>query len=287
MRRHFVSYCLFFLLVFLSFCRPGSADENFSSLFGQSDFYQAEDREYLERRVGEIIKEVEQENLPSDPLILKLKEGIRKEVLPYNLVKTLENKKEAMLQAKKVMEKANLEADNHQELLLDLALSLEMSIPPEIIEEALQETIGNNGEKAKAVADSLVALLELGITPDQASGIIQKTVSQNPKVENIENLTRLVEKARREGIDPTRTAAVIEESLSKYGRNFNLVEMEVNRFIADAKSKPAIQSGQGAVTTTPGVSSPSTPVHEGGGPLESTPSSPGVPPTQEGATPLD
>jgi len=79
---------------------------------------------------------------------------------------------------------------------------------------------------------------------------------------------------------------VLANALEKHD-NFNLVEIEVQRFIASSKEKPALRSGQGVIVSSPGITSGGTPAEEGGTPLESTPPSAGKPPTQEGGTPLE
>ncbi|MDI3543462.1 MAG: hypothetical protein PWP57_1067 [Candidatus Atribacteria bacterium] len=273
-----------FLVFSLLFCRVTplwAADDPFSLIERSS--YSEEDKEYLRHQVDSLVKEAEEKDLPLSPIVSKLKEGLAKKVLPYELVKTLNTKKNSLEKAQEILQKNGVK---EKDLIVDLALSLELSVPPQVIEEALSKALANDGKRVELVVDSLSALLEMGVDPEKAGKIVAEAANNNFSSKDMKKVAQLLERARRAGADSEQVAKVLADALEKYD-NFNLVEMEVQKFIASSREKSTVRSGQGVIISSPGIASGGTPAQEGGTPLENTPSSGGKPPTQEGGTPLE
>ena len=243
--------------------------------------YTDEEKAYLQSRVSEMIEEVASRNLPTSFLFSKLKEGVGKKVKPYTLLQALEKRKEALFEAKEILDEAGI--DGQEKILTNLAVSLELAIPAPLLQEVVQKVRSTDPQSLSRVVESLSVLLEVGIAPERVESVTKKIVTKNLESKEISKVAALLERSRRNGVDVERTATVLEEALQKYD-NFNLVEMEVRQFIAASRPKPALSSGQGVTSASPGISG-TTPTQEGGTPLES--SSSGHPPTQEGGTPLE
>jgi len=278
---------LFLTILFLSFA--AFAQDEFSSLITKSASYPPEDREYLLDRVGELVNELQLKGLAADTLVLKLKEGLQKNVLPYNIVKSLEKKKDSLLEAQAILEEVNLPGINDEETLNSIASSIEYSVPTDLVKSALQESVAKDSKNAKKIVDSLTALIEMGIQPQQAGVIVNQFAQKSSQTKDLNSLTKIIERARLEGVDPQRVASKIEESLSKTN-NIALVEIEVQNFIAEIKQKPTIKSGQGIVVSSPGITSSGVPGSEGGTSLSPTteaPVSSSSVPSQEGGSPLE
>ncbi len=262
---------------------PALGGESFTSLIEEaSSFYDEDDKEYLSFRVSEIVVDMESKGLPTEPVVRKLREGLRKQVLPYNIVQTLESKQGSISEARSMLDEVDPASSDDVDLLLSLALSLEYDVPSSAVREALKASAERDGDRIRMVVQSLSDFLELGVNPQQAGVIVRQVVEKNPDQRDMYRMARLLENARRQGIDPQRTAQVLENALNRYG-NLNLVEMEVQSFISDARSRPSLGTGEGAVTSSPGI--PGGPTHEGGTEPASPPS--GAAPTQEGGAPLD
>jgi len=278
---------LFLTILFLSFA--AFAQDEFSSLITKSASYPPEDREYLLDRVGELVNELQLKGLAADTLVLKLKEGLQKNVLPYNIVKSLEKKKDSLLEAQAILEEINLPGINDEETLNSIASSIEYSVPTDLVKSALQESVAKDSKNAKKIVDSLTALIEMGIQPQQAGVIVNQFAQKSSQTKDLNSFTKIIERARLEGVDPQRVASKIEESLSKTN-NIALVEIEVQNFIAEIKQKPTIKSGQGIVVSSPGITSSGVPGSEGGTSLSPTtevPVSSSSVPSQEGGSPLE
>jgi hypothetical protein len=245
--------------------------------------YTDEEKAYLQSRVSEMIEEVASHNLPTSFLFSKLKEGVGKKVKPYILLQALEKRKEALFEAKKILDEAGIGGQDTEKILTNLAISLELAIPASLLQEVVQKMRSTDPQSLPRVVESLSVLHEVGITPERVESVTRKIVTRNLESKEISKVAALLERSRRSGVDVERTATVLEEALQKYD-NFNLVEMEVRQFIAASRPKPALSSGQGVTSASPGISG-TTPTQEGGGPLES--SSSGHPPTQEGGTSLE
>lgn len=245
--------------------------------------YSDEEKIYLKTQVGAIIQEVEGRNLPVSFLLSKMKEGVGKRVSPYKLVEVLEKRKSALFEAQEILDKVEVEEKTRDKILTNLALSIEFSIPVPLLENVLQEIKKSDPRNLPRVVESISALLEVGVSSEKIERITGEIVSRGLKSKEIGKIASLLERSRRDGVDVERTMAVLEEALRKYD-NFNLVEMEVRQFLASTRRKPSLSSGEGVVSTSPGISG-TTPVQEGGGPLES--SSSGHPPLQEGGGPLE
>ncbi|HSV30815.1 MAG TPA: hypothetical protein VLH40_02165 [Atribacteraceae bacterium] len=274
------------VLFILCFCIvPAFAGETIEGLIEDASSYSEEDRAYLLIRVNEIVREMDSLGLPTEPVLRKLREGLRKKVLPYNIVLTLESRKSSISEARAILSEIDPAFEGDEGLLINLALSLEHAVPPEAVLEALRETIARDGDWIHLMVDSLSTFLEMGASPQQAASLTREVARRNPSPRDLRRITKLIERARREGVDPRRTAEALEAALGRFG-NLNLVEMEMQSFISDARNQPSLSIGQGSIVTEPGISSGGTPAQEGGAPIEATPPS-GVPPAQEGGTQLD
>ena len=277
------------IFLFLIFVPPVFAQEDVFSLINESSSYPPEDREYLIDRVGELVNDLQQNGLSTDTMVLKLREGLHKKVRPYNIVKSLEKKKNSLLQAQALLKEVDPQIIGDESLLNDLAISIEYSVPTDLVKNALRQNVAKDGDNAKKIIDSLTALVEMGVQPQQAGSIVDQFAQKSTESKDLNSLTKIIERARREGIDPQRVAAKIEEALQKTN-SITMVEMEISGFIADIKQKPTIKSGQGVVVSSPGIISSGVPGSEGGTPL-STPSQPSssgsTAPSQEGGSPLD
>lgn len=282
-------FFIFFFLIILLLNTTVFAQDEVSLLISESENYPPEDREYLLDRVSELVNELQQKGLESDTLVLKLKEGLHKKVRPYNIVKSLEKKKDSLLEAQKILEEINLSGIHDEETLNNIATSIEYSVPTDLIKSALQQKVAQDDKSAKKIVDSLASLIEMGIQPQQAGVIVNQFASKSNQSKDLNSLTKIIERARLEGIDPQRIATKMEEALSKTN-SIAMIEMEVQGFIADIKQKPTIKSGQGIVISSPGITSTGVPGSEGGtslSPSSETPVSGSNIPSQEGGSPLE
>jgi len=214
---------------------------------------------------------------------------LHKKVRPYNIVKSLEKKKDSLLEAQKILEEINLSGIHDEETLNNIATSIEYSVPTDLIKSALQQKVAQDDKSAKKIVDSLASLIEMGIQPQQAGVIVNQFASKSNQSKDLNSLTKIIERARLEGIDPQRIATKMEEALSKTN-SIAMIEMEVQGFIADIKQKPTIKSGQGIVISSPGITSTGVPGSEGGtslSPSSETPASGSNIPSQEGGSPLE
>jgi len=282
-------FFIFFFLIIILLNTTVFAQDEVSLLISESENYPPEDREYLLDRVSELVNELQQKGLESDTLVLKLKEGLHKKVRPYNIVKSLEKKKDSLLEAQKILEEINLSGIHDEETLNNIATSIEYSVPTDLIKSALQQKVAQDDKSAKKIVDSLASLIEMGIQPQQAGVIVNQFASKSNQSKDLNSLTKIIERARLEGIDPQRIATKMEEALSKTN-SIAMIEMEVQGFIADIKQKPTIKSGQGIVISSPGITSTGVPGSEGGtslSPSSETPASGSNIPSQEGGSPLE
>ena len=200
-------------------------------------------------------------------------------------MKTLDNKKNSLEKAQEILQRNGV---REEDLIINLALSLELSVSPEVVEEALNKALANDGKRLQLIVDSLSSLLEMGVDPERAGEIVEKVADKNLSSREIKKMVQLLEKAQKTGADSKQVARILADALDKYD-NFNLVEMEVQRFIASSREKPASRPGEAVTVSSPGITSGGTPVQEGGTPLETTttPSPTGKPPIQEGGAPLE
>lgn len=282
-------FFIFFFLIILLLNTTVFAQDEVSLLISESENYPPEDREYLLDRVSELVNELQQKGLEVDSFVLKLKEGLHKKVRPYNIVKSLEKKKDSLLEAQKILEEINLSGIHDEETLNNIATSIEYSVPTDLIKSALQQKVAQDDKSAKKIVDSLASLIEMGIQPQQAGVIVNQFASKSNQSKDLNSLTKIIERARLEGIDPQRIATKMEEALSKTN-SIAMIEMEVQGFIADIKQKPTIKSGQGIVISSPGITSTGVPGSEGGtslSPSSETPASGSNIPSQEGGSPLE
>ena len=192
----------------------------------ESSSYSEEDKEYLQIQVDTLIKEAQEKDLPLSPIISKLKEGLSKKVRPHELVKTLNVKKDSLEKAQEILEENGIKGE--EDLVVDLALSFELSVPPQVVEEAVSKALANDGKRLQVVVDSLSTFLEMGVKPEKAGEIIEKAVEKDLSAREIKKMTELLNKARRAGADPQRVAETLANALGKYD-NFKLVEMEVQK----------------------------------------------------------
>ena len=238
MKRWF--YFAFFILIILLLNTTAFTQDEVSSLITKSENYPLEDQEYLLDRVGELVNELQQKGLATDILVLKLKEGLHKKVRPYNIVKSLEKKKDSLLEAQAILEEINVPGINDEETLNNIASSIEHSVPTDLVKSALQQSVAKEDKNAKKIVDSLTALIEMGVQPQQAGVIVNQFAQKSNQSKDLNSLTKIIERARLEGIDPQRIASKIEEALNKTN-SIAMVEMEVQGFIADIKQKPTIK----------------------------------------------
>ncbi len=242
--------------------------------------YSEEDKLYLQEKVALYLEEVEREGLPVSPLLSKLKEGIGKRVDPSKLVQALEKRKNALMEAEQILGEVGIQDGNREKLLLNLALSLEFSLSPQVLKEVVQGVAGeSNPKNLVRVIESFSTFMEVGVSPEDIGNIASQTVKKNLRAKELGKMASLLEKSRRSGVEVERTLEVLERALEKYD-NFSLVEMEVQRFIAASRTKPSLSAGQGVTPTSAGVTSDGTPIEEGGTPLESSAGT-GHPPSQE------
>ncbi|MEN3203049.1 MAG: hypothetical protein ABDK87_04905 [Atribacterota bacterium] len=241
--------------------------------------YPEDGKTYLLREVPKIFSEAR--DIPDKLLLKKLREGLTKGVPPENLVEALKKRRDALQEARQLLRDAGIQ--EKESLLEDLAVSLELSVPSQVLREILAR-VASRPKVAERFVDTVVTFLEVGVPSETASAVLERILERNLEAQEIQKVAKLLEQARREGMEVDKVAVRLEEALQKH-ENFTLVEIELQNFIAANKPRPALRSGQGVVAPPPGVSG-GTPLEEGGTPLESQPSS-GHPPTQEGGAPLE
>jgi len=241
--------------------------------------YPPEDKAYLREQVASIFADTQ--DASQKLLLKKLREGLVKNVPPEDLIEALNRRKEALEKARSLLEETGV--SGRESILEDLVLSLELSVSPQILKEVLVR-VGGNPKVAGRFVDAVAALLEVGVPPEKANEVLQQVLERNLEAREIRTISRLLERARKEGIEAKDIVQVLGEALGRH-ENFTLVEVELESFIAANKPRPALRAGQGVVAPQPGVSGGS-PVEEGGTPLEPQPSTV-RPPTQEGGTPLE
>lgn len=274
MKRILLAFLVLFLLPSVLW-----ASDEVSRLIERSP-YPEESKAYLLREASKIFSEAS--DIPGKLLLKKLREGITKGVPPESLIEALRKRKEALQEAKKLLEETGIR--ERETLLEDLAMSLELSVPPQVLREILGR-VASNPKVAERFVDTVAMFLEVGVPPDKASAVLEGVLKRDLGVREVRKVAELLERARREGIKVDRVASCLQDALEKH-ENFALVEVELQNFIAANKPRPALRSGQGVVAPPPGISSGGTPMEEGGTPLEHQPSS-AHPPTQEGGMPLE
>lgn len=241
--------------------------------------YPEEDKAYLLKEVPQIFSEAQ--DVPEKLLFKKLREGLTKGVPPESLVEALRRRKDALREARQLLRETGIQ--EKEPLLEDLAVSLELSVPPQVLREILLK-VASRPKVAERFVDTVATFLEVGVPSETTSAVLERILERNLEAQEIQKIARLLEQARREGMEVDKVAVRLEEALQKH-ENFTLVEIELQNFIAANKPRPALRSGQGVVVPPPGVSG-GTPMEEGGTPLEPQPPS-GHPPTQEGGAPLE
>ncbi|MCS7241956.1 hypothetical protein [Candidatus Caldatribacterium sp.] len=242
--------------------------------------YPEDGKAYLLREVPQIFAEAQ--GIPEKLLLKKLREGLTKKVSPEHLVEALRRRRDALREALRLLDEAGIEG--RDALLEDLAVSLELSVPPHVLREVLAK-VASRPKVAERFVGTVATFLEVGVPPETASAILAQVLERNFEAREMQKVAQLLEQARREGMDVAQVAACLREALERHD-NFALVEVELQNFIAANKPRPVLRSGQGVVVPSPGVSLGGTPVEEGGAPLEPQPST-GHPPTQEGGAPLE
>jgi hypothetical protein len=270
---------LFLLLVLCLFAVSASwASEAVLRLIERSS-YSPEDKAYLQEQVASIFAGTQ--DAAQKLLLKKLREGLVKNVPPKDLIEALNRRKEALKKAQSLLEETGVFGG--ESILEDLVVSLELSVPPQILREVLAR-VGGNPKVAGRFVDAVATFLEVGVPPERTNEVLQRVLDRNLGAREIRTITRLLEQARKEGVEAKDIVRVLGEALERH-ENFALVEVELENFIAANKPQPALRAGQGVVAPQPGVSGGS-PVEEGGTPLEPQPSAV-RPPTQEGGTPLE
>lgn len=242
--------------------------------------YPEDEKAYLLREVPGIFSEAQ--DIPGRLLMKKLREGLTKGVPPENLVEALKRRRDALREARQLLVETGI--GEKESLLEDLAVSLELSVPSQVLREVLAR-VASRPKIAERFVDTVATFLEVGVPPETTSAILARVLERNLEAREMQKVAQLLEQARREGMEVDRVATCLRDALEKH-ENFTLVEIELQNFIAANKPRPALRSGQGVVPPPPGISSGGTPAEEGGTPLESQPSG-GHPPTQEGGAPLE
>jgi len=222
---------------------------------------------YSIKKVFDVILETQQENLPTEPLFNKVKEGFAKNVNKTIIILVISNKAENLRKAAEILDEAQqegLEINDREEMVKILADSLENDVPDESLSWLVKTgtTEGKSILEISEISEELSYLCLLatdsGLSPEEISLLFKKAIENSNNIEEIcENI--------QNSLETEISTAKIEEG-------------------GTAKPPTTTDSGTLPISSEEGpVSIGETPTQEGG----QAPTETGGTPTPEPTTPED
>ena len=170
---------------------------------------------YSIKKVFDVILETQQENLPTEPLFNKVKEGFAKNVNKTIIISVISAKAENLRKAAEILDEAQqegLEINGREEMVKILADSLENDVP----DESLSWLVKTGTAEGKSILEiseiseelSYLSLLatDSGLSPEEISLLFKKAIENSSNIEeiceNIQNsLETKINTAKIEGVE--------------------------------------------------------------------------------------
>jgi len=226
---------------------------------------------YSVKKVFDILLETKNDNLPTEPLINKINEGLAKNVNKSIIISVISAKAENLKQANEILNEARqegLEINGSEEIVEILANSLENDVPQESLSWLLKTGTkeGRSIEEITEISEELSYLSlmasDSGLSTEKISLLFKKAIDSSSNIadicENIkENLESEISTAKIEsgGVKPSTTLGSGTPPTSLTGSETTI------------GGTPTEEAGE-APTEIGGAPEPSTP------PAEETPSPP-------------
>jgi len=158
---------------------------------------------YSIKKVFDVILEAQQENLPTEPLFNKVKEGFAKNVNKTIIISVISAKAENLRKAAEILDEAQqegLEINGREEMVKILADSLENDVPDESL-SWLVKTGTTEGKSILEISEiseelSYLSLLatDSGLSPEEISLLFKKAIENSSNIEEIcENIQNSLE----------------------------------------------------------------------------------------------
>jgi hypothetical protein len=226
---------------------------------------------YSIKEVFDILLETKNDNLPTEPLINKINEGLAKNVNKNTIISVISTKAENLKQANEILTKARqegLEINGSEEIIEILADSLENDVPQEalswLVKTGTKE--GRGIEEITEISEELSYLSlmasDSGLSTEKISLLFKKAIDSSSNLADIcENIQKNLEseistaKIESGGVKPSTTLGSGTSPTSLTGSETTI------------GGTPTEEAGE-APTETGGAPVPSTP------PAEETPSPP-------------
>jgi hypothetical protein len=226
---------------------------------------------YSVKKVFDILLETKNENLPTEPLINKINEGLAKNVNKSIIISVISTKAKNLKQANEILTAARqegLEINGSEKIIEILADSLENDVPQEAL-SWLVKTGTKEGRSIEEITEiseelSYLSLMasDSGLSTEKISLLFKKAIDSSSNLADIcENIQKNLEseistaKIESGGVKPPTTLSSGTSPTSLTGNNTTI------------GGTPTEEAGE-APTETGGAPEPSTP------PAEETPSPP-------------
>jgi hypothetical protein len=226
---------------------------------------------YSVKKVFDILLETKNDNLPTEPLINKINEGLAKNVNKNTIISVISTKAENLKQANEILTEARqegLEINGSEEIIEILADSLENDVPQEAL-SWLVKTGTKEGRSIEEITEineelSYLSLMasDSGLSNEKISLLFKKAIDSSSNLADIcENIQKNLEseistaKIESGGVKPSTTLGSGTSPTSLTGSETTI------------GGTPTEEAGE-APTETGGAPVPSTP------PAEETPSPP-------------
>jgi hypothetical protein len=226
---------------------------------------------YSVKKVFDILLETKNDNLPTEPLINKINEGLAKNVNKNTIISVISTKAENLKQANEILTEARqegLEINGSEEIIEILADSLENDVP----QEALSWLVKTGTKEGRSIEEIIEINEELGylslmasdsgLSTEKISLLFKKAIDSSSNLADIcENIQKNLEseistaKIESGGVKPSTTLGSGTSPTSLTGSETTI------------GGTPTEEAGE-APTETGGAPEPSTP------PAEETPSPP-------------
>lgn len=226
---------------------------------------------YSVKKVFDILLETKNDNLPTEPLINKINEGLAKNVNKNTIISVISTKAENLKQANEILTAAQqegLKINGSEEIVEILANSLENDVPQESLSWLLKMGTeeGRSIEEITEISEELSYLSlmasDSGLSTEKISLLFKKAIDSSSNIADIcENIQKNLEseintaKIESGGVKPSTT-------LGSGTSPTSLTESEIT-----IGGTPTEEAGE-APTETDGAPEPSTP------PADETPSPP-------------
>jgi hypothetical protein len=226
---------------------------------------------YSIKKVFDILLETKNDNLPTEPLINKINEGLAKNVNKSTIISVISTKAENLKQANEILTEAQqegLKVNGSEEIVEILANSLENDVPQESLSWLLKTGTkeGRSIEEITEISEELSYLSlmasDSGLSTEKISLLFKKAIDSSSNLADIcENIQKNLEseistaKIESGGVKPSTTLGSGTSPTSLIGSETTI------------GGTPTEEAGE-APTETGGAPEPSTP------PVEETPSPP-------------